>query len=622
MCSSSLRIGSPETETAFLYRVYGSVRVDKEIENVKRPSILLGTAAAAVIILPTTMLAIAKARIGTTEHKTVAQAAASRDAAAVPGVAAVVNDQTIPMSQVSDVALRVQGASILDQLIGETLIHQEAKRRNEVATSAQIDARVQSIRLMVEPHSLDDSLRLRHMTMAQFREEMQSGIEVRTLLAGQLKPVKMTHVRDIFVNISPFAGMVANLHTAAQAERIMAKAQKKVRDGEPFDEVAQELGDPNIEGKDGGDLGIVSNFPNVDQNAIARGFSGQPEFLKACLSVKSGQFVGPLRTRFGLHFIQGLSTGNDPLPSEVSLYANAREDAIEDQLTRLAPQFVESLKRAGTVKVYLGTGKPGPAGVAADVNGELIPTSHVVDIALATVGPMVAERLIGNALVDQEAINRHIMVTPGQIDAKIDELREQAKPRTLYDLLRQGHTTMAELRETQKVKIETEEMIAGNLRHFRAAHIRDISITIKHDVHMTVGHSEAEARSMMANLLTRLKSGAKFEDIARQYSEDLGTKASGGDMGIVTEKDFYEPALLSAAIALKKGQFTMVPVKTSSELHLLQAVSTSADHPATEDSLYARAQQNAKNREIQSQVPGFLRSIRSNNRVVNYLANQ
>ena len=56
----------------------------------------------------------------------------------------------------------------------------------------------------------------------------------------------------------------------------------------------------------------------------------------------------------------------------------------------------------------------------------------------------------------------------------------------------------------------------------------------------------------------------------------------------MVEEDFYEPSFLTAALALKKGEITAKVVKTSSELHLLQAVSTDADHPATEDAVYDR----------------------------------
>jgi len=574
---------------------------------------------AAVIILSIAILGTTNGRL----HTTTVKALASQPRPSVPAnaghkIAALVGDRVIPIAQVSEIALRLQGANILEQLIGDRLIDQEAKRRNMTATPDEIYTRTETIRQMMQPKSLDDSLKARHMSMDDFRSEMRSGIEVRKLLIEQLKPVKMVHVRDIFVNISPFAGMADNLHTAAQADTIMATVARKLKAGASFDELAKQYGDGNIDGN-GGDLGIVTNFPDADQNSIARGFSGQPAFLKACLSLKNGQVTGPVRTRFGLHMIQAISTGDDPLPSEESAYATVKDQAAEDQLTRLAPPFVDSLRHNGKVSVSLGTRESASSGIAAVVNGEVIPMSQVVDIALSSVGPMVTEGLIGNAVVDAEAQKRHITVTPSQVDAKLAELRQQAKPRTLDDVLRQGHMTMAELREAQKVKIETEEMISQSIGNFRAAHLRVIGIQVKTDPQIKVGHPMAEAQLMLGRILAKLKSGENFEDIAKQYSEDPGSKARNGDIGIVTEKGFYEPSFLKAALALKKGQFTASPVRTPSELCLIQAESTSGNHPSTENALYNQAQQDAKEREIQRQVPNFIRKLRSQYKVVNYL---
>ena len=583
----------------------------------KRIAVLISSAA--VIILSIAVLGTTKSSLHTTAPKVVAYTKSAVESENAPGgVAALVANRVIPISQVSDVALRLQGANILEQLIGDSLIHQEAKRRNLTATPDEIFARTETIRQMMQPKSLDDSLRTRHMSMEDFRNEMRSGIEVRKLLMGRLKPIKMVHVRDIFVNISPFAGMAPNLHTAAQADRIMATVARKLKNGASFDELAKQYGDGNIDAN-GGDLGIVTNFPNADQSSIARGFSGQAAFLKACLALKNGQVAGPVRTRFGLHLIQAVSTDDDPLPSEESAYAAVKDQAVEDQLTRLAPPFVESLRHAGKVTVYLGIRDPGSSEIAAVVNGDVIPMSNVVDLALSSAGSMVAEGLIGNAVVDAEAEKRHIQVSPTQVDARVRELRQQAKPRTLEDVLKQGHMTMAELRESQKVKIETEEMIGQSIGNFRAAHVRVIGIQIKTDPRMKFGHTLAEAKSRMATVLARLKSGEKFQDLAKTYSEDPVSKQGNGDLGIVTEKSFYEPGFLKAALALKKGQVTATPVKTTSELYLIQAESTSSNHHATEDAPYNQAQQEAKEREIQRQSPDFLRKLRSQYKVIDYL---
>lgn len=584
----------------------------------KRTFVILSGALAALAV-SAAILGMANGRKPATRVATVSRSAANVHMPPI-GVAADVNGQTIPLSQISETALRLQGASILDQLIGDTLIHQEALRRNAAATPEEIDARIEQIRAMVRPKSLDDSLRARHVSMTDFRDDMRSGIEVRRLVADRLRPVPMVHIRDIFINIAPDAAASAQRHTAAQANRIMAAILRKLKAGIPFETLTRQFSDDNLIGKDGSDLGIVAGDPGADSNRLAQGFSAQPEFLKACLSLGKGQIAGPIKTRFGLHLIQAVSTAADPEPSDAALYAAARDQAADNQIARLAPQCVEVLKHTGKVTVYLGKTTPALPGVAATVNGEDIPLSHVTDIAVATVGPMVAERMIGDLLVHQEAAKRRVVIGPEQIDAAIEEILRQAKPRTLDDILNRTHMTLSEFRETQRARLSMETMVGDDIGEIRAAHIRDIDIMIKRDAKAKAGHTEAEARAILAAAAARLKAGEKFDAVARRFSEDLGSRARGGDLGIVTGKDAFEPAFLRAAMALKPGQVTGQPVRTAFDLHLLQAVSTSDGHPAAEDATYRQILKAAKQREIQKQIPAFASRLRSQGRVVDFLA--
>ena len=143
---------------------------------------------------------------------------------------------------------------------------------------------------------------------------------------------------------------------------------------------------------------------------------------------------------------------------------------------------------------------------------------------------------------------------------------------------------------------------------------------IKRDAKAKSGHTEAEARAIMAAAMARLKVGGKFDDVARRFSEDVGSRGRGGGLGIVTEKDAFEPAFLRAAMALKLGLVTGQPVRTSFDLRLLQAESTSADHPAAEDVTYRKTLKMAKLREIRKQTAAFASRLRSQGRVVDYLA--
>jgi peptidyl-prolyl cis-trans isomerase C len=75
--------------------------------------------------------------------------------------------------------------------------------------------------------------------------------------------------------------------------------------------------------------------------------------------------------------------------------------------------------------------------------------------------------------------------------------------------------------------------------------------------------SEKEANDILA----KLKEGAKFEDLAKQYSLD-GSKDFGGDLGYFTAPEMVAE-FSKAAFALKKGDISK-PVKTDFGWHIIK----------------------------------------------------
>jgi hypothetical protein len=64
---------------------------------------------------------------------------------------------------------------------------------------------------------------------------------------------------------------------------------------------------------------------------------------------------------------------------------------------------------------------------------------------------------------------------------------------------------------------------------------------------------EAEARAKLADIRKKILAGADFAQMAKQYSEDKTTAASGGDMGFI-KRDQVVPPIVDAANSLQPGQ--------------------------------------------------------------------
>jgi peptidyl-prolyl cis-trans isomerase D len=80
--------------------------------------------------------------------------------------------------------------------------------------------------------------------------------------------------------------------------------------------------------------------------------------------------------------------------------------------------------------------------------------------------------------------------------------------------------------------------------------------------------SDAAAKAKAEDVLKQLQGGANFADLAKKYSEDPGSKDTGGELPMIPTSSL-DPAYAKAAMALNPGQ-TSGLVKSSFGYHIIQ----------------------------------------------------
>lgn len=83
----------------------------------------------------------------------------------------------------------------------------------------------------------------------------------------------------------------------------------------------------------------------------------------------------------------------------------------------------------------------------------------------------------------------------------------------------------------------------------------------------TSDKTDDAAQKRIEEVQSKLDSGALFADLAAEYSDDLGSKEEGGDLGYV-EKGTIDPTFDDALFSMKKGEIKSV--KTQFGYHLIQ----------------------------------------------------
>lgn len=80
---------------------------------------------------------------------------------------------------------------------------------------------------------------------------------------------------------------------------------------------------------------------------------------------------------------------------------------------------------------------------------------------------------------------------------------------------------------------------------------------------------EEEALNEAKAIIARLKKGEKFEDVAKEVSDDEATKEKGGSLGFINKGTNGSDEFDKEAFSLKVGEFSNTPVKTTNGYEII-----------------------------------------------------
>jgi peptidyl-prolyl cis-trans isomerase D len=145
-------------------------------------------------------------------------------------------------------------------------------------------------------------------------------------------------------------------------------------------------------------------------------------------------------------------------------------------------------------------------------------------------------------------------------------------------------------------------------------------VHVEHILFMTVGKTDAEVDEIKKNaedVLKQAKKGAKFEDLAKKYSEDPGSKDKGGDLGWITQGQTV-PEFEKTAFGLDKGQISDL-VKTQYGFHIIKVLDKETARTKTfdevKDSLRAPMVLQQADQQAAQAADQLAKAIRQSNKV-------
>jgi len=181
----------------------------------------------------------------------------------------------------------------------------------------------------------------------------------------------------------------------------------------------------------------------------------------------------------------------------------------------------------------------------------------------------------------------YALVKPEDLEAKITPTEDEIK--AAYDKNRATYL-VPEKRVVRYALVDANQIRQSTQisdDELKAQYQRDIQqyqvpnrVHVEHILLMTVGKTDAEVSEIKQKaediLKQAKKPGANFEELAKKYSEDPGTKDKGGDLGWVTQgqtvKEFE-----TTAFSLPKGTISDL-VKTEYGFHIIKVLDKETAH--------------------------------------------
>ncbi|MBC8729947.1 peptidylprolyl isomerase [Paraburkholderia sp. UCT2] len=199
----------------------------------------------------------------------------------------------------------------------------------------------------------------------------------------------------------------------------------------------------------------------------------------------------------------------------------------------------------------------------------------------------VREELVNREILMQEALRRGLPNRP-DVKAQIAVAQQTVVLRALIeDFVKNNQPTDAEITARYNALVKD----AGGKEY----HLHHILVD-----------NEQQAKDLIA----KIKAGASFEALAKQYSKDPGSGKNGGDLDWSDPKA-YVPEFADAATHLQKGQMTDTPVHTQFGWHIIRVDDIRAVTPPPLEQVRTQIVQQIQQEKLQA----FEENLRKNAKI-------
>jgi foldase protein PrsA len=266
-----------------------------------------------------------------------------------------------------------------------------------------------------------------------------------------------------------------------------------------------------------------------------------------------------------------------------------------------------------TLSACAGGASAGSDGDVATVNGKGISRADFDSkLEASQQGKAIFNQMVQGLLIDQYAADNHIDISDADVQKKEDDIKSKYAPGQFEQILKTQNLTEDDVKRILKQQLIVEKAVDANV------HISDADVKAYLDKNHATLDTQAQVRARhilvadlkLANEIeAKLKAGANFADLAKQYSSDPSSKVKGGELGFFSKGQMV-PAFQNAAFS-QPLNVVGPPVKSPFGYHIIEVEEKKPAQIATLANSSDKIKTLLTQQQEQQQVPTFLASLRS-----------
>jgi foldase protein PrsA len=249
----------------------------------------------------------------------------------------------------------------------------------------------------------------------------------------------------------------------------------------------------------------------------------------------------------------------------------------------------------------------------ASVNGEkLSRAEYLTKLESTQQAKSILNQMVQSALVEQYAKDQSIQIPDSDVRKKEDEIKARYPAGQFDTILKQQNLTENDVKRILRQQLIVEKGVGKDI------HIANADIKAYLDKNHTLLDKAAQVRARhilvadektAAEVEAKLKGGAKFDAVAKQYSTDPSSKDKGGELGFFSKGQMV-PAFEAAAFS-QPIDVVGPPVKSPFGYHIIEVEERKPASVATMANSTDQIKETLMHQQEQTLIPQFLQGLRT-----------